>query len=85
MEYSGLNSSSSLSRRNKDDVICRLYHRCCLMDVFSLQQLSEAVEKFHLGKWEIDEGDSAFYGPKIDIKIHSSTLVHFIGIVTEDF
>ncbi|KAF8507502.1 hypothetical protein JB92DRAFT_696887 [Gautieria morchelliformis] len=81
MEHSGLNSSSScppvpkISRRNRD-VECygegcyRIYHCCCLMDVFSLlQQLSEALKKFHFGKWKLNEGDGAFYGPKIDIKI----------------
>ncbi|KAF8521669.1 hypothetical protein JB92DRAFT_2827791 [Gautieria morchelliformis] len=35
-------------------------------------QLSEALKKFHLGKWELKEGDGAFYGPKIDIKIRDA-------------
>ncbi|GJJ16106.1 hypothetical protein Clacol_010385 [Clathrus columnatus] len=33
------------------------------------KQLSEALEKFQPGKWSLNEGDGAFYGPKIDIKI----------------
>jgi len=36
------------------------------------KQLSEALEKFHPGKWELNEGDGAFYGPKIDIKIRDA-------------
>lgn len=29
--------------------------------------LSKALDKFVPGKWEVDPGDGAFYGPKIDI------------------
>ncbi|KAF8579070.1 tars protein [Ramaria rubella] len=36
------------------------------------KQLSDALEKFHPGKWELNEGDGAFYGPKIDIKIRDA-------------
>ena len=36
------------------------------------QQLSESLEKFHPGKWELNQGDGAFYGPKIDIKIRDA-------------
>lgn len=33
------------------------------------QRLSAALEKFMPGKWELNPGDGAFYGPKIDITI----------------
>ena len=33
------------------------------------QQLSRTLEKFVPGKWELNPGDGAFYGPKIDISI----------------
>jgi threonyl-tRNA synthetase len=39
---------------------------------FFAQQLSDALEKFHPGKWELNAGDGAFYGPKIDIKIRDA-------------
>jgi threonyl-tRNA synthetase len=31
--------------------------------------LGDALDKFVPGKWVVDEGDGAFYGPKIDITI----------------
>lgn len=33
------------------------------------QMLSDALDKFVPGKWTVDPGDGAFYGPKIDITI----------------
>ncbi|KAF3897595.1 Threonyl-tRNA synthetase [Trichophyton interdigitale] len=36
---------------------------------FAEAQLREALTKFKGADWEIDEGDGAFYGPKIDITI----------------
>ncbi|KAG8958477.1 threonyl-tRNA synthetase [Tulasnella sp. 419] len=33
------------------------------------KQLSNVLERFHPGKWSINPGDGAFYGPKIDITI----------------
>ena len=33
------------------------------------QQLKKALDTFYPGKWELNPGDGAFYGPKIDIKI----------------
>ena len=33
------------------------------------QQLTKALDKFYPGKWELNPGDGAFYGPKIDIKV----------------
>ncbi|KAM0788271.1 threonyl-tRNA synthetase [Microbotryomycetes sp. NB124-2] len=33
------------------------------------RMLSAALDKFVPGKWEVDPGDGAFYGPKIDITI----------------
>lgn len=33
------------------------------------EKLRSALEEFVPGKWEINEGDGAFYGPKIDITI----------------
>ena len=35
----------------------------------ALQMLTKALDKFVPGKWEVDPGDGAFYGPKIDITI----------------
>ncbi|KAF8314414.1 tars protein [Clavulina sp. PMI_390] len=32
-------------------------------------QLRNTLERFHPGKWELNPGDGAFYGPKIDITI----------------
>ena len=40
--------------------------------VSTRQQLSAALDKFHPGKWELNPGDGAFYGPKIDIKIRDA-------------
>jgi threonyl-tRNA synthetase len=34
-----------------------------------VQQLKAVLEKHHPGKWELNPGDGAFYGPKIDITI----------------
>jgi threonyl-tRNA synthetase len=34
--------------------------------------LSASLDKFVPGKWVIDEGDGAFYGPKIDITIQDA-------------
>jgi len=35
----------------------------------SVQQLQLALENRYPGKWELNPGDGAFYGPKIDITI----------------
>ncbi|KAJ7253069.1 hypothetical protein B0H12DRAFT_1233777 [Mycena haematopus] len=35
-------------------------------------QLKQALEKHYPGKWEINPGDGAFYGPKIDISVRDS-------------
>ena len=37
-----------------------------------LQQLKQALEKYYPGKWELNPGDGAFYGPKIDITIRDA-------------
>lgn len=37
-----------------------------------LQQLKQALEKHYPGKWELNPGDGAFYGPKIDITIRDA-------------
>ncbi|GAA5852729.1 hypothetical protein JCM8547_002606 [Rhodosporidiobolus lusitaniae] len=34
--------------------------------------LSKSLDKFVPGKWEVDPGDGAFYGPKIDITIQDA-------------
>ena len=31
--------------------------------------LTKALDKFVPGQWEVDPGDGAFYGPKIDVTI----------------
>ena len=36
------------------------------------KQLTEALDKHYPGKWEINPGDGAFYGPKIDITIRDA-------------
>ncbi|KAK7019839.1 aa-TRNA-ligase-II domain-containing protein [Favolaschia claudopus] len=36
------------------------------------EQLKESLEKHYPGKWELNPGDGAFYGPKIDISIRDS-------------
>ena len=36
------------------------------------QQLKKALDTFYPGKWELNPGDGAFYGPKIDIKIRDA-------------
>lgn len=33
------------------------------------QQLTKALDTFYPGKWELNPGDGAFYGPKIDVTI----------------
>ncbi|KAI0691258.1 tars protein [Cerioporus squamosus] len=35
-------------------------------------QLKLALDKFYPGRWELNPGDGAFYGPKIDIKIRDA-------------
>ncbi|KAJ3515363.1 hypothetical protein NLJ89_g1814 [Agrocybe chaxingu] len=35
-------------------------------------QLKQALEKHYPGKWELNPGDGAFYGPKIDITIRDA-------------
>ncbi|KAJ7842777.1 hypothetical protein B0H13DRAFT_2413497 [Mycena leptocephala] len=39
---------------------------------FMQHQLKQALEKQYPGKWEINPGDGAFYGPKIDISVRDS-------------
>ena len=42
-----------------------------LTDPF-LQQLKRSLEKHYPGKWDLNPGDGAFYGPKIDITIRDA-------------
>jgi threonyl-tRNA synthetase len=37
-----------------------------------IQQLKQALERHYPGKWELNPGDGAFYGPKIDITIRDA-------------
>jgi threonyl-tRNA synthetase len=37
-----------------------------------LQQLSKALDERYPGKWDLNPGDGAFYGPKIDITIRDA-------------
>ncbi|KAJ6613558.1 hypothetical protein B0H10DRAFT_2165242 [Mycena sp. CBHHK59/15] len=39
---------------------------------FMQHQLKQALDKQYPGKWEINPGDGAFYGPKIDISVRDS-------------
>jgi threonyl-tRNA synthetase len=41
-------------------------------DIDILQQLSKALDERYPGKWELNPGDGAFYGPKIDITIRDA-------------
>jgi threonyl-tRNA synthetase len=36
------------------------------------ERLKAALEKFVPGKWEVNPGDGAFYGPKIDIEVQDA-------------
>jgi threonyl-tRNA synthetase len=36
------------------------------------QQLKRSLDKHYPGKWELNPGDGAFYGPKIDITIRDA-------------
>ncbi|KAJ7216642.1 hypothetical protein GGX14DRAFT_518303 [Mycena pura] len=36
------------------------------------EQLKQALDKFYPDKWELNPGDGAFYGPKIDISVRDS-------------
>ena len=38
----------------------------------ALQQLSKALDERYPGKWDLNPGDGAFYGPKIDITIRDA-------------
>ena len=40
--------------------------------LISRQQLKLALEKHYPGKWDLNPGDGAFYGPKIDITIRDA-------------
>lgn len=37
-----------------------------------LQQLKKSLDKHYPGKWDLNSGDGAFYGPKIDITIQDA-------------
>jgi threonyl-tRNA synthetase len=41
-------------------------------DTHALQQLRNALDKRYPGKWDLNPGDGAFYGPKIDITIRDA-------------
>lgn len=43
-----------------------------LPDIDVLQQLSKALDERYPDKWELNPGDGAFYGPKIDITIRDA-------------
>ncbi len=40
-----------------------------VLQLFHNQQLRNTLERFQPGKWELNPGDGAFYGPKIDITL----------------
>lgn len=45
---------------------------CLRLESFAhtfIKQLKRALDKYAPGKWELNPGDGAFYGPKIDITI----------------
>ena len=39
---------------------------------FFFQQLKRSLEKHYPGQWDLNPGDGAFYGPKIDITIRDA-------------
>jgi len=41
-------------------------------DTHAQQQLRNALDKRYSGKWDLNPGDGAFYGPKIDITIRDA-------------
>jgi threonyl-tRNA synthetase len=41
-------------------------------DTHAQQQLRNALDKRYPGKWDLNPGDGAFYGPKIDITIRDA-------------
>lgn len=47
------------------------------------QRLRNALDKFVPGKWELNPGDGAFYGPKIDITISDAMRRQFQWSVAE--
>ncbi len=44
----------------------------CISNETIPQQLTKALDKFYPGKWDLNPGDGAFYGPKIDIKLNDA-------------
>ncbi len=50
----------------------RLFSGFHLLTTDILQQLSKALDERYPGKWELNPGDGAFYGPKIDITIRDA-------------
>lgn len=49
----------------------RFHQLILLTDAFT-QQLKRSLNKHYPGKWDINPGDGAFYGPKIDITIRDA-------------
>jgi threonyl-tRNA synthetase len=51
-----------------------LHHRTLsgALTTSNSQQLTKALDKHYLGKWQVNPGDGAFYGPKIDITIRDA-------------
>lgn len=47
-------------------------HELKINPLHNTQQLRNTLERFQPGKWEINPGDGAFYGPKIDITIEDA-------------
>ena len=43
-----------------------------MFNISVLQQLQTVLDRFQPGKWELNPGDGAFYGPKIDITIQDA-------------
>jgi hypothetical protein len=68
----GLRTSSVKSPRGT--LLRRLVTVACTrnLGLTSVQQLKKSLEKHHPGNWELNPGDGAFYGPKIDITIRDA-------------
>ena len=70
----GLKTISAVSKRGtrpKRSVFAVTLHFYVALTflLLSVQQLKLALENRYPGKWELNPGDGAFYGPKIDITI----------------
>lgn len=60
------NAAEKVRALSSHDDLSRLTLNLCT------QQLTEALDKHFPGQWELNPGDGAFYGPKIDITLRDA-------------